>query len=67
MCLKSSFRTTAKASLRRRQKWKANGNGLENMRRRAEAIGGAVKLPNSPGNGTRIEFTVLLPEQKADS
>jgi signal transduction histidine kinase len=42
-------------------------HGLENMRQRAETIGGAVSCQTSPGNGTCIKFTLLLPEQKADS
>jgi signal transduction histidine kinase len=31
-------------------------NGLENMRRRAEAVGGTLVVSSDPGNGTRVEF-----------
>jgi len=34
------------------------GNGLENMRRRAEAVGGRLVVTSGPGQGTRVEFTV---------
>ena len=41
----------------------ANGqhNGLENMRRRAEAVGGTLTLTSDPGKGTRVEFRVNFP------
>jgi signal transduction histidine kinase len=39
-------------------------HGLENMRRRAESIGGAVSWQSSPDGGTSIQFTVLLPERR---
>jgi signal transduction histidine kinase len=35
-------------------------NGLENMRRRAEAVGGRLALTSSPGGGTRMEFSVAF-------
>lgn len=31
-------------------------NGLGNMRRRAEAVGGCLGLTSAPGKGTRVEF-----------
>ncbi len=31
-------------------------NGLGNMRRRAEAVGGSLNLTSAPGKGTRVEF-----------
>ena len=31
-------------------------NGLENMRRRAEAAAGQLNVTSSPGEGTRVEF-----------
>jgi signal transduction histidine kinase len=31
-------------------------NGLENMRRRAEAVGGTLALTSTPGGGSRMEF-----------
>jgi signal transduction histidine kinase len=36
-------------------------NGLENMRRRAEAVGGTLALTSDPGKGTRVEFNVNFP------
>ena len=36
-------------------------NGLENMRRRAEAVGGTLTLTSDPGKGTRVEFSVSFP------
>jgi len=33
-------------------------NGLENMRRRAEAVGGQLLVTSEPGKGARVEFTV---------
>jgi len=40
-------------------------HGLENMRQRADTIGGAVSCQSSPGKGTCIQFTVPLPERQA--
>ncbi len=36
-------------------------NGLENMRRRALAVGGQLEVTSAPGIGTRVEFQVNLP------
>jgi signal transduction histidine kinase len=36
-------------------------NGLGNMRRRAEAVGGTLALTSEPGNGARVEFNVNFP------
>lgn len=36
-------------------------NGLENMRRRAQAAGGQLTLTSSPGAGTRMEFACAFP------
>jgi signal transduction histidine kinase len=36
-------------------------NGLENMQRRAAAVGGQLKLTSSPGQGMRMEFSVGFP------
>ena len=33
-------------------------NGLDNLQRRAEAVGGNLTLSSSPGTGTRMEFSV---------
>jgi signal transduction histidine kinase len=33
-------------------------NGLENMRRRAEAVGGQLLVTSEPGKGARVELTV---------
>lgn len=35
-----------------------NGNGLPNMRARAEAIGAVFAIESSPGTGTRVSITV---------
>ena len=37
----------------------ASGHGLENMRQRAEELGGTFKLLSAPGAGTRID--IMLP------
>jgi signal transduction histidine kinase len=37
-------------------------NGLGNMKRRAEAVGGQLTLASAPGKGTRIEFAVTFAE-----
>jgi signal transduction histidine kinase len=39
--------------------------GLANMRRRAESLGGNLMLESAPGRGTRIIVTVPLPERAA--
>jgi signal transduction histidine kinase len=36
------------------------GNGLINMKKRAEELGGLFELNSSPGNGTRISFKIKL-------
>jgi len=36
-------------------------NGLDNMRRRAAAVGGQLTLTSSPGTGTRMEFSFCFP------
>ena len=38
----------------------ASGNGLSNMRKRIEAIGGECRLESAPGKGTRVEFVVRV-------
>jgi len=35
----------------------AAGNGLRNMRRRAEALGGTLQIDSAPGHGTRLELS----------
>ncbi len=37
-------------------------NGLHNMRRRAGAVGGQLVVSSAPGQGTRVEFTVVFPD-----
>lgn len=37
-------------------------NGLENMRRRAEAVGGRLAMSSDTGKGSRVEFTVVFPD-----
>jgi signal transduction histidine kinase len=36
-------------------------NGLGNMKRRAEAVGGKLTLTSEPGKGARMEFSVAFP------
>jgi ligand-binding sensor domain-containing protein/signal transduction histidine kinase len=36
-------------------------NGLDNMSKRMEAVGGLVRLASQPGHGTALRFTVPLP------
>jgi len=36
------------------------GNGLTNMRKRMQSIGGQIKLQSQPGEGARVELTVYL-------
>ncbi len=38
----------------------ASGNGLANMRKRLESIGGQCQVDSAPGKGTRITFIVEL-------
>lgn len=38
------------------------GNGLENMRRRADEIGGQLELQSEAGHGTRVQLTVRFAE-----
>ena len=40
----------------------SNGNGLINMKKRAEEMGGSFEMQSSPGKGTSIIFNVNLPE-----
>ncbi len=40
----------------------ASGNGLANMRRRLEAIGGHCDIQSSPGLGTKVTFRVNIAE-----
>ena len=37
------------------------GNGLQNMRKRLEALGGDMQIDTAPGHGTRLRFTVRVP------
>lgn len=39
----------------------AHGNGLENMRRRLDELGGRCHIDSVPGRGTRVSFEVNLP------
>ena len=38
----------------------ASGNGLANMQKRLEEIGGHCKVISAPGEGTRVEFSIPL-------
>jgi signal transduction histidine kinase len=46
--------------------WPAPGastrNGLNNMRRRAEAVEGKLQIESNPGKGTRVSITVKFPK-----
>jgi signal transduction histidine kinase len=37
------------------------GNGLDNMRRRLDEIGGLFEVESEPGRGTRVKFEVRIP------
>ena len=39
----------------------AGHNGLDNMHRRAAAVGGKLGLASAPGSGTRVELSVGFP------
>jgi signal transduction histidine kinase len=38
----------------------ASGNGLENMKRRLAAVGGTCEIQSSPGQGSKVVFSVQL-------
>jgi len=40
-------------------------HGLENMRRRAEVIGGTLTIQSQPAGGTTVLFAVNFPAWKA--
>lgn len=40
-----------------------HGNGLQNMRRRMDAVGGQMDIVTTPGHGTKLQFTVSVPGQ----
>jgi signal transduction histidine kinase len=40
------------------------GNGLQNMRRRMNAVGGELQLQSKPGQGTVVKLRVALSEAK---
>ena len=40
---------------------KSSGNGLKNLKRRAQEIGGHLKIESSPGDGTTITLTAPIP------
>ena len=37
-----------------------NGNGLDNMRKRIEKLGGTFSLTTEPGRGTKLKFVVAV-------
>jgi ligand-binding sensor domain-containing protein/signal transduction histidine kinase len=41
------------------------GNGLQNMRKRLDALGGQMELVTAPGHGTKLRFTVHVSTQPA--
>ena len=38
----------------------SGGNGLLNMKKRAEEMGGTFEIESMPGKGTRVEFEIPL-------
>ena len=58
---KSSSPTTAGDSTSTAAAAAGKRNGLDNMHRRAQAVGGSLTLTSSPGAGTRMEFSVGFP------
>ena len=42
----------------------SSGNGLKNIRRRMEKIGGRCEIESSPGHGTRVQFVVPMKRAK---
>jgi signal transduction histidine kinase len=40
---------------------KSSGNGLKNLKRRAQEIGGHLEIESSPGGGTTIMLTAPIP------
>ena len=43
------------------------GNGLANMRKRIEDIGGRIAILSAPGSGTSVSFQVDLPRETPDA
>jgi signal transduction histidine kinase len=39
------------------------GNGLQNMRKRMDALGGQMEIITEPGHGTKVQFAVQVPTQ----
>ena len=42
-----------------------SGNGLQNMRKRLDALGGQMEINTAPGHGTKVRFTVRARAQPA--
>ncbi|GAB3707195.1 sensor histidine kinase [Nocardiopsis oceani] len=45
----------------------ANGNGLANMRHRAESVGGLLEVDSVPGTGTTVRLSLPHDETEADA
>lgn len=43
----------------------ALGNGLKNMRKRMESVGGTYELTSTPGKGTTVKLTVQIPSDSS--
>jgi signal transduction histidine kinase len=43
------------------------GDGMNNMRRRMEKLGGQFRLHSEPGKGTRVELSVPLPRTREEA
>jgi signal transduction histidine kinase/ligand-binding sensor domain-containing protein len=45
----------------------SQGNGLQNMRKRMNALGGQMEIITVPGHGTKVQFAVQVPAQPPSS
>jgi ligand-binding sensor domain-containing protein/signal transduction histidine kinase len=43
-----------------------HGNGLQNMRKRIDAVSGQMEITTAPGHGTRLQFTLHVPAQSTN-
>jgi signal transduction histidine kinase len=38
-----------------------HGNGLQNMRKRMDAVGGKMEIITAPGHGAKVQFSIFVP------